>query len=153
MRYAQAPKYSTRPSSMIRRTSRTVLHWNIRLSGSACRGFPDVRGRFSTQSSVSEIALHGILKSVDPVSGVGNPQQIAVLGLGYVGCVTAACLAHVGHRVVGVDRDQFKVDTVRAGRAPFFEQVSKMWSAMVSRPDVSPLPSPCAKHWPAPMSR
>jgi GDP-mannose 6-dehydrogenase len=58
---------------------------------------------------------------VDPVSGVVNPQQIAVLGLGYVGCVTAACLAHVGHRVVGVDRDQFKVDTVRAGRAPFFE--------------------------------
>ena len=50
-----------------------------------------------------------------------NPQQIAVLGLGYVGCVTAACLAHVGHRVVGVDRDQFKVDTVRDGRAPFFE--------------------------------
>src|SRR4029077_18191528 len=29
--------------------------------------------------------------------------------------------AHVGHRVVGVDRDQFKVDTVRAGGAPFFE--------------------------------
>jgi GDP-mannose 6-dehydrogenase len=58
---------------------------------------------------------------VDPVSGAANPQQIAVLGLGYVGCVTAACLAHVGHRVVGVDRDQFKVDTVRSGRAPFFE--------------------------------
>jgi len=50
-----------------------------------------------------------------------NPQQIAVLGLGYVGCVTAACLAHLGHRVVGVDRDRFKVDTVRSGRAPFFE--------------------------------
>src|ERR1035441_4720454 len=65
--------------------------------------------------------MHAILKGVDPVSGAVNPQQIAVLGLGYVGCVTAACLAHVGHRVVGVDRDQFKVDTVRAGRAPFFE--------------------------------
>ncbi|MEO8369236.1 MAG: nucleotide sugar dehydrogenase [Candidatus Solibacter sp.] len=50
-----------------------------------------------------------------------NPQQIAVLGLGYVGCVTAACLAHIGHRVVGVDRDQFKVDSVLGGRAPFFE--------------------------------
>ena len=58
---------------------------------------------------------------MDPLSGEVLPQQIAVLGLGYVGCVTAACLAHVGHRVVGVDRDQFKVDTVRAGSAPFFE--------------------------------
>jgi len=71
--------------------------------------------------SVPGLLPHGILKGVDPVSGEVNPQQIAVLGLGYVGCVTAACLAHVGHRVVGVDRDQFKVDTVRAGRAPFFE--------------------------------
>ena len=58
---------------------------------------------------------------MDPLSGEVLPQQIAVLGLGYVGCVTAACLAHIGHRVVGVDRDQFKVDSVRAGSAPFFE--------------------------------
>jgi GDP-mannose 6-dehydrogenase len=50
-----------------------------------------------------------------------QPQQVAVLGLGYVGCVTAACLAHVGHRVIGVDRDKFKVESVLAGRAPFFE--------------------------------
>ena len=46
---------------------------------------------------------------------------IAVLGLGYVGCVTAACLAQIGHRVVGVDRDQHKVDSVLAGHSPFFE--------------------------------
>jgi len=44
-----------------------------------------------------------------------------VLGLGYVGCVTAACLSQIGHRVVGVDRDRFKVESVLAGRAPFFE--------------------------------
>ena len=50
-----------------------------------------------------------------------NPQNIAVLGLGYVGCVTAACLSEIGQRVIGVDRDQFKVDSVMAGRAPFFE--------------------------------
>ena len=66
-------------------------------------------------------ALHGILKSVNWSRGEGGPQRIAVLGLGYVGCVTAACLAEIGHRVTGVDRDAFKVESVRAGQAPFFE--------------------------------
>lgn len=51
----------------------------------------------------------------------GDPTQIAVLGLGYVGCVTAACFASLGHRVIGIDRDQHKVDNVLAGRAPFYE--------------------------------
>ena len=50
-----------------------------------------------------------------------NSDQIAVLGLGYVGCVTAACLASLGHRVVGIDRDPYKVDSVLSGRAPFYE--------------------------------
>jgi GDP-mannose 6-dehydrogenase len=47
--------------------------------------------------------------------------NIAVLGLGYVGCVTAACLASLGHRVWGVDRDRHKVREVENGRAPFYE--------------------------------
>jgi GDP-mannose 6-dehydrogenase len=48
-------------------------------------------------------------------------MRIAVLGLGYVGCVSAACLARLGHLVTGVDRDQHKVDSVLAARAPFHE--------------------------------
>src|SRR3979409_233090 len=64
---------------------------------------------------------HGILKIVYSVTEVANSQQIAVLGLGYVGCVTAACLAHIGHRVTGVDRDQFKGEHLRAGRAALFQ--------------------------------
>jgi GDP-mannose 6-dehydrogenase len=35
--------------------------------------------------------------------------------------VTAACFASLGHRVMGIDRDQHKVDNVLAGRAPFYE--------------------------------
>jgi len=50
-----------------------------------------------------------------------NPTQVAVLGLGYVGCVTAACLASLGHRVLGIDRDRHKVDCLWNGRAPFYE--------------------------------
>ena len=49
------------------------------------------------------------------------PATIAVFGLGYVGCVTSACLAALGHMVRGVDSDGFKVAEVNAGRAPFHE--------------------------------
>ena len=50
-----------------------------------------------------------------------TPARLVVAGLGYVGCVTGACLAELGHRVTGVDRDEFKVASVLEGRAPFYE--------------------------------
>ncbi len=50
-----------------------------------------------------------------------EPPRVAVLGLGYIGCVTAACLASTGHRVFGADRDQHKVSSVGRGDAPFYE--------------------------------
>jgi GDP-mannose 6-dehydrogenase len=46
---------------------------------------------------------------------------IAVFGLGYVGCVTAACFAELGYRVVGVDVDERKVKAIRDGQSPFYE--------------------------------
>ncbi len=52
---------------------------------------------------------------------VPSDTRIAVLGLGYVGCVSAACMASLGYRVTGVDRDTHKVESVLAGQAPFYE--------------------------------
>jgi UDPglucose 6-dehydrogenase len=48
-------------------------------------------------------------------------MQTAVIGLGYVGLVTAACLAEWGHRVVGVDVDLARLAALDAGRLPFYE--------------------------------
>jgi GDP-mannose 6-dehydrogenase len=56
-----------------------------------------------------------------------RPQTVAVLGLGYIGCVTAACLARLGHRVIGIDKDAYKVETVRKGQAPFYEPGLEEW--------------------------
>jgi GDP-mannose 6-dehydrogenase len=49
-------------------------------------------------------------------------MRISVFGLGYVGCVSAACLADRGHEVIGVDVSEAKVDMVRRGQAPVVEE-------------------------------
>jgi GDP-mannose 6-dehydrogenase len=56
----------------------------------------------------------------DVNASTGN-ARVAVLGLGYVGSVTAACLTHLGHYVTGVDPDAYKVQSIEMGRAPFYE--------------------------------
>ncbi len=48
-------------------------------------------------------------------------MKVAVFGLGYVGTVTAACLAANGHDVWGVDPDELKVAAVSAGHSPVVE--------------------------------
>ncbi len=48
-------------------------------------------------------------------------MRVAVFGLGYVGSVTASCLADAGHEVVGVDLSQAKVHAILQGHAPLAE--------------------------------
>ncbi len=48
-------------------------------------------------------------------------MKIAVIGCGHVGLVTGACLAELGHEVIGADDDPEKIDALLRGRVPIFE--------------------------------
>ena len=48
-------------------------------------------------------------------------MKISVMGTGHVGLVTAACMAEIGHDVVGMDNDVAKIDSLRTGIVPFYE--------------------------------
>jgi GDP-mannose 6-dehydrogenase len=60
-------------------------------------------------------------------------MRVSVFGLGYVGCVSAACLARDGHTVMGVDVDPQKVAAVASGRSPVIEHGLDQLIAEVTR--------------------
>lgn len=49
------------------------------------------------------------------------PLRIAVIGVGYLGATHAACMAELGHDVIGLDVDESKLAVLAGGRLPFYE--------------------------------
>ncbi|WP_165066021.1 UDP-glucose dehydrogenase family protein [Marisediminicola senii] len=48
-------------------------------------------------------------------------MRVSVVGCGYLGAVHAACMAELGHEVVGIDVDAAKIEMLASGKPPFFE--------------------------------
>src|SRR5690348_9441456 len=72
-------------------------------------------------------------------------MNVSVFGLGYVGCVSAVCLARTGHRVVGVDVNDEKVAMINGAQAPIVEpQLSEVLAQVVGNGHLSATTDPSA---------
>src|SRR5262245_25629921 len=65
--------------------------------------------------------LQAICTRRETCPGGQNMAKVSVFGIGYVGAVSATCLANDGHTVIAVDVDTHKVNTLNNGRAPIVE--------------------------------
>jgi GDP-mannose 6-dehydrogenase len=73
------------------------------------------------ESSVAERAREHVSYHAGVAADQSKPA-ISVIGLGYVGAVSMACLSHLGFRMVGVDVSAEKVQSIKAGKAPIVEE-------------------------------
>ena len=60
-------------------------------------------------------------RSTPSVDSGRNPRRVVVVGCGHVGAVTAACLAHLGYQVAGLDISEELVGRLNDAKPPFLE--------------------------------
>jgi GDP-mannose 6-dehydrogenase len=65
-------------------------------------------------------------------------MRISIFGIGYVGCVSAACFARAGHDVIGVDVNPAKVEIINSGKSPIVEpQINELIHEVVQEGKLS----------------
>ena len=47
--------------------------------------------------------------------------QISIVGLGYIGCISVACISKMGYKVIGVDNNEIKLNLIKQGKATIIE--------------------------------
>ncbi|MFZ4673574.1 MAG: nucleotide sugar dehydrogenase, partial [Chlamydiia bacterium] len=67
------------------------------------------------------ISFFCLKTSIYALNSVKNPQEITVVGTGYVGLVLGTCLAEIGHKVTCCDVDFHKISSLQQGQIPIYE--------------------------------
>ncbi|WP_305967813.1 MULTISPECIES: nucleotide sugar dehydrogenase [unclassified Mameliella] len=95
--------------------------------------------------TLSETVQPDVSQGFQPYLVPDNKPRISVVGLGYVGSVTAGCLASLGHQIVGVDVDPLKLANIMEGRSPIHEAgLDELLAEGVKRAAISATSDLCA---------
>ena len=76
---------------------------------------------FDPAGTSQTTAMNSICDARSKSKIINFPMDLSIIGSGYVGLVTGACFADVGHNVICVDNDERKVESLQHGKVPIYE--------------------------------